>query len=226
MTIALSASPTQFEELTSSISGVDWVVITNDSIPEKQMSFLPGCHSLHSHKWFWCAGFPSCRDQNVGGFEHARRSGSDQWLAGIPEKKQWEVAGKWNEKLTEIASALGKQLVPVPDQPGFVTARVLSMIINEAWLALEEGVSTKAEIDIAMKLGTNYPLGHLNGAHKLANRRFMSCCCDCLKPTKLIFPPLPYNNTSEHEFDTTNRYGHRWRNCKPCAKWCCVAAEK
>ena len=47
----------------------------------------------------------------------------------------------------------------VPDEPGFITARVIAMIINEAWFALEEGVSTKEEIDTAMKLGTNYPYG-------------------------------------------------------------------
>jgi 3-hydroxybutyryl-CoA dehydrogenase len=35
----------------------------------------------------------------------------------------------------------------------------VSMIINEAYFALEENVSTKAETDIAMKLGTNYPFG-------------------------------------------------------------------
>ena len=47
----------------------------------------------------------------------------------------------------------------LPDQPGFVTARVISGIINEAFLALEEGVSTREDINTAMKLGTNYPFG-------------------------------------------------------------------
>jgi 3-hydroxybutyryl-CoA dehydrogenase len=45
------------------------------------------------------------------------------------------------------------------DVPGFVSARIISMIINEAFLALDEQVSTPAEIDTAMKLGTNYPKG-------------------------------------------------------------------
>ena len=40
-----------------------------------------------------------------------------------------------------------------------MSARVLSAIINEAWFALQENVSTKNEIDTAMKLGTNYPFG-------------------------------------------------------------------
>jgi 3-hydroxybutyryl-CoA dehydrogenase len=47
----------------------------------------------------------------------------------------------------------------VPDVKGFISARVVSMIINEAYFALEEKVSTKREIDTAMKLGTNYPYG-------------------------------------------------------------------
>jgi 3-hydroxybutyryl-CoA dehydrogenase len=47
----------------------------------------------------------------------------------------------------------------VPDVPGFITARVIAMIVNEAWFALEEGISTKEDIDIAMRLGTNYPYG-------------------------------------------------------------------
>lgn len=46
-----------------------------------------------------------------------------------------------------------------PDLPGFISARVLAEIINEAYFTLEAGTSTKAEIDTAMKLGTNYPYG-------------------------------------------------------------------
>ena len=63
------------------------------------------------------------------------------------------------EKAEEVFNGLGKKPTWVPDEPGFITARVIAMIINEAWFALEEGVSTKEEIDTAMKLGTNYPYG-------------------------------------------------------------------
>lgn len=58
-----------------------------------------------------------------------------------------------------VFAALGKKTEWVPDIPGLVTARVISMIINEAFFALEENVSGKNEIDTAMKLGTNYPYG-------------------------------------------------------------------
>lgn len=49
--------------------------------------------------------------------------------------------------------------VVCPDIPGFIVPRVVSMIINEAYFAFGEGVSSKNEIDVAMKLGTNYPYG-------------------------------------------------------------------
>jgi 3-hydroxybutyryl-CoA dehydrogenase len=47
----------------------------------------------------------------------------------------------------------------LPDITGFITPRVISMIINEAFFALQEGISTREEINTAMKLGTNYPHG-------------------------------------------------------------------
>lgn len=68
-----------------------------------------------------------------------------------------------NEALKPTAEALlqafGKTITWLPDEPGFVTPRVVSMIINEAYFALAECVSTMEEIDTAMKLGTAYPYG-------------------------------------------------------------------
>ena len=70
-------------------------------------------------------------------------------------------------KAEEIFSGFNKKLEWVPDEPGFITPRVISMIINEAFIALKEGVSTKEEIDVAMKLGTNYPYGPFEWAEKI-----------------------------------------------------------
>lgn len=57
--------------------------------------------------------------------------------------------------------------IRVADQPGMITPRVIAMIINEACMAVQENVSTKGEIDIAMKLGTNYPLGPFEWAERI-----------------------------------------------------------
>jgi 3-hydroxybutyryl-CoA dehydrogenase len=58
-----------------------------------------------------------------------------------------------------ILANLGKTVAWVDDLVGMVSPRVIAMIINEAGFAWEEGVSQKASIDVAMRLGTNYPLG-------------------------------------------------------------------
>lgn len=70
----------------------------------------------------------------------------------VPDKaREEEIAALWE--------ALGWQYQLVPDQPGMITPRVLAGIINEAFFALGEQVSTRGEIDEAMKLGTRYPRG-------------------------------------------------------------------
>ena len=62
---------------------------------------------------------------------------------------------------------LGLEPMIVPDAPGLVFPRILCTIINEAAFALMEGVASAEDIDTAMKLGTNYPLGPLEWADRI-----------------------------------------------------------
>lgn len=55
----------------------------------------------------------------------------------------------------------------VSDRVGLVTPRVICMIINEAYFTAEEGTATKSDIDLAMKLGTNYPQGPFEWGEKI-----------------------------------------------------------
>lgn len=71
----------------------------------------------------------------------------------------------------EVLAALNRKAQWVEDEPGFITARIIVMIINEAYFALGEGVSTKKEIDTAMKLGTNYPYGPFEWAEKIGLKK-------------------------------------------------------
>ncbi|MBI2360428.1 MAG: 3-hydroxybutyryl-CoA dehydrogenase, partial [Deltaproteobacteria bacterium] len=88
----------------------------------------------------------------------------------LKEKKVIELAGGLQtgaEALSEAATffgALGKDPVRVKDTPGLVFPRILSMIINEAARSLDEGVAQAEEIDVGMRLGTNYPRGPLRWA--------------------------------------------------------------
>ena len=80
-----------------------------------------------------------------------------------------------NEELKTKAEAVltqfNKSVEWLPDDPGFVTPRVISMIINEAYFALEEEVSTKENIDLAMKLGTAYPYGPFEWGQKIGLKK-------------------------------------------------------
>lgn len=59
------------------------------------------------------------------------------------------------------AEKMGKTFVEAKDQPGFAVNRILMPMINEAVTALHEGVASVEDIDTAMKLGTNQPMGPL-----------------------------------------------------------------
>lgn len=78
---------------------------------------------------------------------------------GFLQRPAWEIAGNIDEHTRSVFENLGIRLHVVTDEPGFIAARIIAMIVNEAYLALEDEVSSKKEIDIAMKLGTNYPWG-------------------------------------------------------------------
>ena len=61
----------------------------------------------------------------------------------------------------DFAKALGKESVRASDIPGFIVNRILMPMLNEAVFALQGGVATPEDIDKAMKLGTNHPMGPL-----------------------------------------------------------------
>ena len=67
----------------------------------------------------------------------------------------------------DLFKVLGKPPVRVKDAPGLIFPRILSLIINEAARSLEEGVAAAEEIDVAMRLGVNYPLGPLQWADRI-----------------------------------------------------------
>jgi 3-hydroxybutyryl-CoA dehydrogenase len=67
----------------------------------------------------------------------------------------------------DLFRSAGLEPIVVPDGPGLVFPRILCMIINEAAFALMEGVASAEDIDTAMKLGTNYPLGPLEWADRI-----------------------------------------------------------
>lgn len=80
---------------------------------------------------------------------------------GFIQQEKMEIAGNENsaQQVARLLSDAGIDTVVSADTCGMIGPRVVAMIINEAYFALAENISTREEIDIAMKSGTNYPYG-------------------------------------------------------------------
>jgi 3-hydroxybutyryl-CoA dehydrogenase len=61
--------------------------------------------------------------------------------------------------MQEVAQQMGKETVLIKESPGFITSRINAMIGNEAFYMLQEGVASARDIDKALKLGLNHPMG-------------------------------------------------------------------
>jgi len=59
----------------------------------------------------------------------------------------------------EVGKRMGKEVVGIKEAPGFITSRINAMIGNEAFFMLQEGIASAADIDKALKLGLNHPMG-------------------------------------------------------------------
>lgn len=118
----------------------------------------------------------------INGWPGFMRSGIIE-AAGPPNKQ---------EKVNQLFSLMGKKLEWVPNLPGFISPRIISMIINEAYFTAEEGVSDEVAIDTAMKLGTNYPYGPFEWASLIGHKRIYSLLSELEKedsryhPSKLL----------------------------------------
>ncbi|MBI3219736.1 MAG: 3-hydroxyacyl-CoA dehydrogenase [Bacteroidetes bacterium] len=69
--------------------------------------------------------------------------------------------------LEKICQLLATDFAVVDDRVGLVTPRIICMIINEAYYTVQEGTASRADIDLAMKLGTNYPFGPFEWCKKI-----------------------------------------------------------
>ncbi len=161
MTIAVLASEEQWEELNLDATKINWVRITSlqqeivaadgyiilQKVSKQQLQNIRQPVILNSV----AATLKELQtESNV-----VRINGWNSFLS----RNIWEVAGAITDETTQILTALNKQYIEVADEPGLIAARVITMIINEAYFALGQEVSSKEEIDTAMKLGTNYPWG-------------------------------------------------------------------
>jgi 3-hydroxybutyryl-CoA dehydrogenase len=127
---------------------------------------------------FFNTAFASLQSILGGKDHHAARFG----FCGLPtlfNRSVLEVVLQRKEDevvVRDLCRKLDTEFLIVKDQAGLVSARVIGMIINEAYYTAEEGTASREDIDIAMKLGTNYPHGPFEWAKRIGLRNI----CDLL----------------------------------------------
>ncbi|WLR57686.1 3-hydroxyacyl-CoA dehydrogenase [Mesobacillus subterraneus] len=70
-----------------------------------------------------------------------------------------ETSDETAEAIQNAAIQMGKETVIINEFPGFVTSRISALVGNEAFYMLQEGLGSPEDIDKAIKLGLNYPMG-------------------------------------------------------------------
>lgn len=115
---------------------------------------LNNVKSSLSELWFVSGGW----NANIGGFNG---------LPGFVDRPLWEVTSRENTPDFSVLNDLGIAWERVDDRVGMVAPRVISMIINEAYYTVQEGTADRESINMAMKLGTGYPLGPFEWAERI-----------------------------------------------------------
>ena len=87
-----------------------------------------------------------------------------------------ETSERTTQLALDLAKRLGKTPVVAKDAPGFIVNRVLIPMINEAIFALEEGVASAEDIDLAMTTGANHPVGPLALADRIGLDTVLAIC--------------------------------------------------
>jgi 3-hydroxybutyryl-CoA dehydrogenase len=106
-------------------------------------------------------------------------------------------AGMSEATIQPIFESLQWKYVLAPDIAGMITARVLATIINEAYYTLAAQVSTREEIDIAMKLGTGYPYGPFEWSVKIGLARIYELLTELGSVDKRYMPAEMMKNEAE-----------------------------
>ena len=167
MRIAVKALPHQKEEwLAKPTAGTTEITWMEHDIPEAD-AYFDLCYEEYGPSFKAIIDKPVFANSVIETLDELPSNVSriNAWN-GFLKRESVEVVLR-NDKAREVLDSLGWKHVNVPDVPGMIAARTISMIINEAYFALGDEVSTKEEIDIAMKLGTNYPFGPFEWSNRI-----------------------------------------------------------
>lgn len=162
MKIIVEANEIQWKEL-EIIPGINWIRV-NDDEDFKENENASAYFNLVNNTKSLYNNLPLVFCTLINQIANKQAFCINAW-PGFLLRNSWEIIGVKNQEVEELISSFGKKVMWAKDE--FISTRIISMIINEAYFALEEKVSTKEEINTAMKLGTGYPFGPFEWAEKI-----------------------------------------------------------
>ena len=171
MTIVVFAADNQWEVLTDNSTDIEWIKAGDDFsfinysgadaffilVENKMLNYTETIKPI-----FINSVAATLQELNTPA-NVLRINGWDTFL----QRPVWEITGIINDSIKAVTEKINKKILFVNDEPGLISAKIIAMIINEAYFALGDDVSSKTAIDIAMKLGTNYPYGPFEWAEKI-----------------------------------------------------------
>lgn len=146
------------------------IELHNESAPAKQELLLSISAYMPEDALIMTSALATSATQAASWVARPERVVGFGVLPPLPDKGIVELARAMQTDEEALVRAdlfwqgLGQETIVVGDGPGLIRARTVCCLINEAVTALMEGVASAEDIDMAMRLGTNYPLGPLEWA--------------------------------------------------------------
>ena len=153
-------------ELAEALAGVDFVIEAAPEQLDVKLALFGDVEQLAPpHAIITSNTSALSVTEMAGALGNPRRVAGMHFFNPVPKMKLVEIvrglesSPETLQAVEEVAHRMGKETVLVRESPGFITTRVNASIGNEAFYMLMEGVASARDIDKALKLGLNHPMG-------------------------------------------------------------------
>jgi 3-hydroxybutyryl-CoA dehydrogenase len=206
MKIAVLANDIQWHELTTAAENIDWIRFLDE---QDFFNCIDADIFINLYENAFAADYSTIKKpvlinsvsntlKEINAVKNISRING--WN-GFLSRPCWEIAGTIDQTIKDFFSTIKKVITTVPDEPGMIAPRIISMIINEAYFSLDEKLSTKEEIDTAMKLGVNYPYGPFEWCDKIGVQNIYTLLQKLSITDKRYLPSPLLQKHAKNEFD-------------------------
>ncbi len=181
MKVAITGSSQEAKDFNKLLieQGVNSSLLTEKELPEHGCLVVDFIPASKTRLQFFLASKPKALFLNIPYTTLSEVMGNDfiefdcfgfNGLAGFARDRSLEVSYRQGQDLNilkQASEALKIVINEISDTIGMVSPRVVCMIINEAYFTFQDGTAKPLDIDLSMRLGTNYPIGPFEWAKKI-----------------------------------------------------------